>query len=325
MFKFVLLCILFSSHLNAEDLIQYDGKKYTAKDLPVSVQQSMAELESELYNKKKMLLQDAAIDLYVAERAKTLKKSEKDVLDDLLAIKDPSDAEAKKFYEENKARIPYPYDTIKAEIKKIMVGQKREEAKTALLTRIENQKKVRVLLKEPEFPKIDLKVNGFYHKGKPNAKVHIVEFADYQCPHCKAAAESFQKALKDYGDKVYFTYVDFPINPSGISRKVAEGAYCAHKQGKFWEYHYMAFDKQRELTNDKPKEFAKLLKMDEKKFDACLDSKEAKDIVNEGRVEGERVGVSGTPGIFINGRKAHISHEVESLKQAIDKAMAGAA
>ncbi|MDA9951234.1 DsbA family protein [Oligoflexaceae bacterium] len=314
-----ILLILTSQVALAESILRYNGKEYAEKDLPVIVRQKIAEVDSERYHKAKLLIQEAVLEMYFEEQSKKLKKPIEEIRKKSLSSKEPSEKESKKFYEENKARIPYPYDTIKGEIKKIMMGQKKEEAKTALLAKIEVQKKVRVLLKEPQFPKIDLKTDGFYSKGKPSAKVHIVEFADYQCPHCKHAAESFKKILKKRKD-VHFTFVDFPINPSKISTVVAHGAYCANKQGKYWDYHYMAFEGQSSLSKTSPLDFAKKLKLKTAEFEKCLASKEAKEMVERGREEGERVGVTGTPGIFINGRKAHISHDVSSLEEAIKKA-----
>jgi protein-disulfide isomerase len=65
--------------------------------------------------------------------------------------------------------------------------------------------------------------------------VTIVEFADYQCPHCKIAAESLKKVTEKFKGKVRLVFMDYPINPSGISRAVAEASHCALEQGKFWE------------------------------------------------------------------------------------------
>lgn len=324
-----LLCVVsflilgISGSASAKDeVLSYGGKNLKLDDFPITVQQKISEMRLQHFEQVKAVIQDAAIDLYIAEQAKKQKKPESALRAKLLNAKSPSEKDLKDFYEKNKSRIPYPYDSIKGEIRKMLVTESENKGKVKLLQKIEKEKGARVLVSKPKFPKVDLKVGGFYEKGSPKAKVQIVEFADYQCPHCKHAAETFKKITKEFGNKIHYVFVDFPINSSGISRLVAEGAYCAHQQGKYWDYHYKAFEKQRSLTDKSPSELAKEVKLDMAKFKKCFDSDAPQNQVNRGRAEGERVGVSGTPGIYINGRKAYIGHDVTSVRNAIKDAMA---
>jgi protein-disulfide isomerase len=101
---------------------------------------------------------------------------------------------------------------------------------------------------------------------------------------------------------------------------VAHGAVCADEQGKYWPYHDKAYAAQRELSQESPLKLARELKLDEAKFQACMASSKPKDRVNQDRAEGERLGISGTPAIFINGRRIR-SYEVDDLKKAITQAL----
>jgi protein-disulfide isomerase len=189
------------------------------------------------------------------------------------------------------------------------------------LEKVKKSKKFTLNLQKPEAPVVDVKFEGFPAKGKDGAKVTIIEFADYQCPHCKVASESFKKVTEKFKDKVKFVYLDFPVNPSGISKVVAEGSHCAEEQGKFWDYHYKAFEGQATLDKDSPTKLAKELKLDEAKFKACLEGTKGKALVEKARSEGERIGVSGTPYLLINGRRYMGAHTVEAITKEIETSL----
>ncbi len=145
----------------------------------------------------------------------------------------------------------------------------------------------------------------------------IVEFADYQCSHCKEASQTLHRLLTQYKDQIQLTYMDFPINRSGISRKVAEGAVCADQQDKFWEYNNLAFENQSQLTNDSPLAMAKELQLDTTKFDTCVTSPNTAKKVKASELQAINLGIRGTPAIFVNGRKLE-GHEID---QALTKAV----
>jgi protein-disulfide isomerase len=201
---------------------------------------------------------------------------------------------------------------------------KQEEMKKkrdAYLDKLKKDKKFALNLAKPESPLVDVKFDGFPTKGKEGAKVTVVEFADFQCPHCKAASESFKKVTEKFKDKIKYVYLDFPINPSGISRVVAEGSHCADEQGKYWDYHFKAFEGQSTLDKESPMKLAKELKLDEAKFKTCLDGTKAKALVEKGRAEGDRIGVSGTPYLLINGRRYMGAHTVEAISKEIETSL----
>ena len=301
-------------------LFSMDGKTYSVKELSPAQQQQMYELQFEQFEKSKQLIDNAVIDTYLDQQAAKQGKPRSEVETKTFEVKDPSEKDMKKWFEENKTRIPpnYQFDQIKGEIEKIVKQERVRVKRDELLEKVKKEHKFALALTKPEAPMVDLKVDGFPTKGKDGAKVTVVEFADYQCPHCKAAVEGLKKVSEKFKDKVKFTYVDFPINPSGISKVVAEGSHCANEQGKFWDYHYKAFDGQSALSNESPQSLAKELKLDEAKFKACMDAGKGKTVVERGRKEGERIGVSGTPYLLINGRRYLGAHTPEALTKEIE-------
>lgn len=303
----------------AEALMKFRGKTYTKKDLPVRYQQQIFDAESGFNQSRKRILEDAVIGIYFAEKAKKAGKTADEVRDQELAIGQPTDKELRQFYDENKQKIPYPFDQIKRELVRIVKEQNRNRKRQALLKKIGSGGKLTFLAKAPVAPRLNLAVKGFASRGNRSAKVTVVEFADYFCPHCRHASETFKKLYKKYDRKVHFVFIDYPLKPA--SAKIAEGAFCAGQQKKYWEYHTTAFEQQGKLkTADAIAEKAGGLDM--KAFKSCVSAGKGKAIVDKGKAEGTRIGVTGTPAIYVNGRKVNgVSEEI--LGKAIDDALAG--
>lgn len=303
-------------------LFKFKDKVYTSEDVSPAIQQTLFDVESERFQKMRQVAESAMLDAHFEQEAKKKGKTKAAVEEAALTVKDPSEKELKDFYEQNKARVPYKYEDVKGEIKNFVVAQQKQKKRQDLIDELRKSGQGTLLLEEPQAPLVSIDTLSYPFKGKKDAKVVIVEFADYQCPHCKAAQPVMSKIADAYKDKIKFVYMDFPINHSGISKIVAEGAQCAAEQDKFWEYHVMAFEKQSELTNDSPVKLAEALKLDKDKFKKCLDSGKAKAQVAKSQEEGNRVGVGGTPTIFINGRRI-AGHSEEDLKAAIEKGLKG--
>jgi protein-disulfide isomerase len=301
--------------------LTYKGKRLEASKLSNSDRQKIYDIELEHYKRMTMALEEAGLNLYFEEKAKGSKKSVEQVREAELKAKEPTEAEVKKFYESNKSRIPYPYKKVKPQIKQWVAQTKVAETKEALVNKLKKQGAIRISLKEPVAPKFDIETRSFQAKGNLKSKVEVVEFADYQCPHCKHAFESVQSVMKKYGKKVKLVFVDYPINSSGISKKVAEGAYCASEQGKYWEYHALAFNKQSTLSMDSPIKLAKELKLSKGKFSACLKNPATAKYVEKGKNLGESLGITGTPTFYINGQKYSGGLEPQDLSAAFEKAL----
>ncbi len=162
-----------------------------------------------------------------------------------------------------------------------------------------------------------------YNKGDKNAKVKIVEFADFQCPACGASEPILQKVLTEYDGKYYFEYHHFPLQQHAWAQKSAESAEAAGEQGKFWEYHDLLFAKQNEWSEksnavDSFKQYAKDLKLDEKKFNEALDSNKFRDKILDSVKKGNSLAVNSTPTFFINGNRVVGGLAYDDWKKKID-------
>lgn len=154
---------------------------------------------------------------------------------------------------------------------------------------------------------------GVISLGSPEAKVTIVKFSDFQCPSCRAGAQTLHPVLKRLGDRVRFVYRNFPLDV-GCNRVVqhamhpfacemALGALCADSQKKFEEYYQYAFDHQKELQQGSALETARVLGLDTAKFEACLADPATKTRLTQDIEEAIALKVESTPTFFVNGRR----------------------
>ena len=296
---------------------RFNNQTYNAANLSPSLQQRLYEIELERYNSINRAISGEIIELQLKKDATSAKKSLADFRKQLFAVSNIPEKEIKDFYKENKHRIPYEYEKAKPQIQRYLTSKKSNEKRDAYLEKAKKIGKYTLVIAKPIAPSFTINVDGLPSKGATKAKVTIVEFSDYQCPHCKEANAVLNELLPKFKDKVKLIHADFPINRSGISKKVAHGAYCAHKQNNYWDYHNLAFAKQKELTNDSPLKLAMELKLDKQKFTNCLTSKEAITFVDQGLNEAQRLGIHGTPAIFVNGKKLIFSNLKEDLESAI--------
>lgn len=164
--------------------------------------------------------------------------------------------------------------------------------------------------------------------GNANAKVTVVEYADYQCPFCEKWYTGVMSELKtkyiDNG-KIKFVYQDFAfLGPD--SNTAAEATHCAADQNKFWQYHNYLFSNQGAegsgwATAIHQKEFAQAVGLNTTQFNSCLDSGKYKQEVLDETAAGKSYGVSGTPSVFVNGVIIVGAQPAASFEQAIDAAL----
>ena len=160
-------------------------------------------------------------------------------------------------------------------------------------------------------------------RGKPDAKLTLVEFGDFQCPAC-AAYEPLVPA--DNKDVLKVVFRHFPLTQMHQNALMgAKAAEAAGMQGKFWEMHDMLYDKQKEWSlglnaRDIIMGYAVTLKLDTKKFSDDLNSKAIEDKILAELKEGTQLDVQGTPTFFLNGRRLENPQSLEAFDKIIREA-----
>jgi protein-disulfide isomerase len=161
--------------------------------------------------------------------------------------------------------------------------------------------------------------------GAEDAPLTIVEFSDFNCPYCgRFASETLPRLLEEYEGQIRFVYRDLPIIGQQLSVETAIAAECAHDQGKFTEYHNLLYSnmeiemRTREVYID----YATQLGLDEAIFTSCLDDQASSDEVVLDMLDGQGLGIDGTPGFYINGRFISGALPYDIFKTVIDRELA---
>jgi protein-disulfide isomerase len=161
--------------------------------------------------------------------------------------------------------------------------------------------------------------------GKKDAKVSVVEFGDYQCPACAAAAPTLSRLRAEYKDNadVNFVFRHFPLPQHDKAIVSAEAAEAAAKQNKFWEMTDKLYETQDTWIgpSDHQAVFSSIaqgLGLDMARFQQDLENHTFTDIINSDKSDGESLGVNSTPSIFINGEKMS-GFQYDILKSKIEE------
>jgi protein-disulfide isomerase len=155
-------------------------------------------------------------------------------------------------------------------------------------------------------------------QGPADAPVTLVEYGDYECPHCGHAHPIVKTLRKRFGSQLRFIFRNFPlreIHPN--AEAAAETAEFAATQGKFWEMHDLIYENQQDLSDELLSDLTKRLKLDPRELARALEIGEFAERVKTDFSGGVRSGVNGTPTFFINGQRHDADFELNTLVRAI--------
>ena len=155
-------------------------------------------------------------------------------------------------------------------------------------------------------------------RGSPTAPSRLVIYGDYECPYTRKALISVATVREDLGDSLVFAYRNFPlteIHPHALHAALA--AEAADAQGRFWEMHDLLFRRQSFLEDRDLLAYARLLGLDEERFRADLEAETGLPRIEADVRSGERNGVEGTPGIFVNGHQHLLAYDPKTLASAL--------
>jgi protein-disulfide isomerase len=259
------------------------------------------------------LVTQALLEKEAAARGLTPEALHKAEVEDKAVV---TDADAKAYYEANKARFgtTAEADALR-QIKAGLAQQRQGERRAAFARDLRRKYDVKVLLEPYRVP---VEVGNAPVRGNPAAPVTVVEFSDFQCPYCVRARPTVNRVRETYGDKVRWVFRHFPLDFHAQAEKAGEAAACAGEQGKFWEMHDLLWENSAKLQVADLKAHAATLGLDAATFDRCLDSGRHAGLVEADLRAGQGYGVSGTPAFFVNGRPLVGAQPFDAFAQAID-------
>ncbi|MCB0405255.1 MAG: thioredoxin domain-containing protein [Bdellovibrionales bacterium] len=167
--------------------------------------------------------------------------------------------------------------------------------------------------------------------GSPEAAIKIVEFSDFECPHCRKAAFTLHTALKPLANQVQFVFKHYPLdsdcNPEVQYQlhpkacKLAKLAECARRKDRFWQFHDKLF---LELAGEKGlPAWEKIVSalsdiLSASEVESCLANPSVLKAIKDNVAEGRKVDVKGTPSVYVNGRLVEIPLTVETLIRLVE-------
>jgi protein-disulfide isomerase len=193
------------------------------------------------------------------------------------------------------------------------------------------------LTKDPyaeNMKKIDL--SGRPTRGSKDAKVVVVNYDDFQCPFCSRMHQTlFPELLKEYGDRVQFVYKDYPlseIHPWATHAAVDANCLAAQNNDAYWDFADHVHANQREIGSEKGRDgqFGALDRLtieqgqkhnlDLAKLQSCVKAQN-EDTIKASMHEGDGVGVTATPTLFINGQEMDGALPASEMRAALDRAL----
>ncbi len=231
----------------------------------------------------------------------------------------PKDAEVK-FLEKKESPIPGFYSvkllvlTATREIPIVVYVDSRAEIVILgnLIVKGENVSKKEA--GEPKARKVDMAQLGIERsafRGRPQARMTIVEFSNFQCPYCVKSWKKMKELLGRYPEDIRYVFKHFPLQPKGIQFELSEMAAAVQEvsQEAFWAVHDFFFSdegqtyvkRERDVLKKKIEEILKEKGYNDKVFQMALESGKGRRRVEEDILTGSRIGVTGTPSIIING------------------------
>jgi len=140
--------------------------------------------------------------------------------------------------------------------------------------------------------------------GAASPKVTIVEFADFECPMCRVVSPILKRLVSQLaGQGVALFFKHYPVSTHRRAIPSARAAYAAHQQGKFWQLHDLLYKNSPRLSVAQVEGYARSVGLDMAKFRAARDNRRSRLVVAADKQSGLRAGMTGTPAIFINGKR----------------------
>ena len=304
-------------------LATVNGRRITSGDIENALLPLVAAVQEQVYELRSSDIEQKINDLLLSQEAQKRQVTARAVLEAEVGSKlaTVTEAEAQKFYDQNKDRINGDFAAAKYQIIQYLEGERWEKLAGDFAARLRRDAGVRTFLVRPAPPVFEIATDDQPVKGTASAPVTLVEFTDFQCPSCAAAHPVLDRVVAESGGRVRLVVRDFPLTQHEHAFKAAE---AAREQGKYWEYADVLFRNQSALGVERLKQYASALGLDRAKFDAALDSGKFAEQVRRDLHDGQRLGISGTPTVFVNGRRLK-DVTYESLKAAVQQALAAPA
>jgi protein-disulfide isomerase len=317
--------------VEASILATVNGLPVTAGDLEQALRIPLYDLDSEKYRVIRRRLDQVIAERLIEQAAAARGMTVSAFLSSEIQARVPAIPQTEVDARLQQVREQLPQELLKDEVaakqlvRNALMQERSGRALRDLVEELSREAKVSIAVRPPDRPVLPIPIGDDPAWGPAAAPVTIVEFGDFECPVCKENLPVLQRLRSLYPEQVRFVYRDFPLAAHAQARAAAEAAQCAHEQGKFWAYHDALFTKAPDLKPSDYPGLAESLKLDTVEFAACLLSNRPKAAVSKDLADARKLGLSGTPTFFVNGRYLVGLQTLEGLREAVDRELAAVA
>lgn len=309
-------------------LAEVNGETVTAEDLDHALGVKLTKLQDQLYALKR-----AELDAQIAQRLLVQEAAKRGVsVAALLEVEVTAkvglvtETEIESVYQGNRSRLQGNEAENREKIRASLQQRKLAAQRAQFVQSLRAQGTVVDRLQPPPVLRVQVSTDGAPIRGTADAPVTLVEFSDFHCPFCKRVQPTLTQVLEKYPGKVRLLFRHLPLDAlHPQARNAAEASWCAQDQGKFWEYHDLLFANAPKAAEDDLTHYAEQSNLDVKKFEFCLSQNMHRDSIQRDIDEATKLGMSGTPAFFINGRSLSGAQPMEKFVQIIDEELARAA
>jgi len=153
--------------------------------------------------------------------------------------------------------------------------------------------------------------------GDPKAPITIYEYSGFDCGYSQTVQPILKTLLQKYQGQVKLVWKDLPLNSSAETVNAHLAAYCAQEQNKFWQYHDLLWQNQKNFSSANLSQLAKNLKLNLSQFNNCLEQKKYLDQINKNIAEADELLIPGTPHFYINDQEKTGLITLAEMEQAI--------
>lgn len=207
------------------------------------------------------------------------------------------------------------------QLRAIVIQQRREQRIVQLVDSLKKIYKAELLLEPIPVVNPMLDFSGSPVIGRPDARVMIVVFTDFQCPFCATTAGILEELRRRYPSDVSVLIKNLPLDIHPHAALAAEASLCALEQGKYIQLHDLLFKNQHDLTSSSIRKLAAEAGLDTAKLEACLKAGSHRQYIERDINEAKRNGVTGTPILFLNGRPLMGEISLDRMMQEVQVAL----
>jgi protein-disulfide isomerase len=229
-----------------------------------------------------------------------------------------TDAELVETYRKLYGSSDAPNSDLLARLRDQVTESRRREIWQKHMGHLKAKAELRLLLVEPTPRRIQVDLDGRPTIGRPDAPIQIVEYADFECEHCRTVQPVLRAILQEYGDHVRLTSKHLPVRGHPNSHRAAEASECAAEQGRFWPYQELLFEHSVSLSMEKFRDLASTAGLDVKAFDTCLSSGRYQTRVSIDVTEARTLGFQAAPAFVINGRYLPGARTLSEFRKILD-------